>query len=166
MRPVRRVAGDLAVREPRPPMRSLPRPVIGLATAAALLAACSGDGDGTDRLQQRLDAQEEAQGNLRGRIIELEDELAAATAPADDSRARALEERIGEVDARIDELVRTIDELEIAQEDAEAETRAALSSLESAVSELRGQLGELETELAKLREDQALLQRRFENHSH
>lgn len=163
-------AGELRAPVPlRDPPRVMPSPsrsLVALLAAAGLAASCAGDGGDADRVAERIDAQEEAQANLRGRIDELEQALAAATAPKDDAPTRAVEERLDELEPRVADLVRMLDELEVTTEDAAAETRAALSSLESAVSELRAQLEELSTGLTRLGEDQELLRRRFENHSH
>lgn len=147
-------------------MRPLAPTATALVLCAGLLTACStgGDGPSTAQLQEDLDTQAQAQNALRQRITELEGELTAATS-ADDGTAE-LEARIGEIAEQIADLTRRLDEAAVTREDEMAETRAALSSLEAAVTELREEVDGLATELTKLREDHALLERRFENHSH
>ncbi|MBW3657808.1 MAG: hypothetical protein KY457_04160 [Actinobacteria bacterium] len=166
------------MRQPPPAMTPLPRPAAhpglrptlgrgpAVLTAAVLLAACAGGSDDLERLEADLDTQARAQTTLRERVIELEEELAAAAQPDEDPATAALAERIDALQARIDELATQLTEATTTREDEQAETIAALSSLEASLSDLRARLDEFETEQVRLREDLSLLERRFENHGH
>lgn len=151
---------------PRSVSRPGPRSALGVLVAAVLLAGCaSGSGD-LERLEADLDTQARAQTTLRERVIELEEQLAAAARPDEDPATAALAERIDELQGRIDDLATQLTEASTTREDEQAETIAALSSLEASLSDLRARLDEFETEQVRLREDLSLLERRFENHDH
>lgn len=146
-------------------MRPRPR-AAALLVPAILLAGCSSGGGDIERLEADLDTQARAQTTLRERVIELEEQLAAAAQPDVDPATAELSARLDELQGRVDELTRQLEEAGTAREDEQAEVLAAISSLEGSISELRARIEEFETEQVRLREDLTLLERRFENHGH
>jgi chromosome segregation ATPase len=147
-------------------MRPFPRTVLLVAVPLALVACGGGNADDITRIEADLDTQARAQTTLRERVIELEEQLAAAAAPDVDPATAELSSRVEDLQAQVDELTRQLEEASTSREDEQAEVLASLSSLESSLSELRARLDEFETEQQRLHEDLSLLERRFENHGH
>ncbi len=138
-----------------------------LAGALTLTACGGGDQVDLEPVQQAIDALDSAQGDLRTRMSDIEQSLAALSDVSGDGEnvaATGLLERLDALDEALQGLRDEFDQYLLDAADKDAELESLIADLEATLNGVTTTLSGLRTDISNLREDHELLKQRFERH--
>ncbi len=143
-------------------------PTILLVSAALALSACGG-GEQVDLepVNSAIEALDNAQGDLRSRMSDIETSLTALGAAdgSDDALAASgLLEQLAELESAVEQLRTDLAQQGMDAETARGELSALVASLEATINGVTTTLSTLRNDIARLREDHDVLKQRFERH--